>query len=165
MVVRPWPITWGGCRDRALSLCATLEGTTGKEQFKGSDDKCPNDKGLISWKTGNPPNPCCEAPAAHNNADRKSFSVSRALAADLTAPLSSGRAARSRRKSQLGYFLFGSVARLPGNQNGHKQLEMELTTTSNLVPFQPFQPGRNKLRHALIGAVLEKNRFFFCVLP
>ena len=28
---------------------------------------------------------------------------------------SSGRAARSRRKSQLGYFLFGSVARLPGN--------------------------------------------------
>ena len=45
----------------------------------------------------------------------KSFSVSRALAAHVTAPLSWGRAARSRRKSQLGYFLFGSVARLPGN--------------------------------------------------
>ena len=34
-------------------------------------------------------------------------------------------------------------------QNGHKQLGMERTTTSSLVPFQPFQPGRNKLRHAL----------------
>ena len=45
----------------------------------------------------------------------KSFSVSRALAAHVMAPLSSGRAARSRRKSQLGYFLFGSVVRLPGN--------------------------------------------------
>ena len=45
----------------------------------------------------------------------KSFCVSRALAAHVTAPLSSGRAARSRRKSQLGGFLFGSVARLPGN--------------------------------------------------
>ena len=55
---------------------------------------------------------------------------------------------RSRRKSQLGYFLFGSVARLPGIQNGHKQLGMDRTTTSSLVPFQPFQPGRNKLRHA-----------------
>ena len=31
-------------------------------------------------------------------------------------------------------------------QNGHKQLGMERTTTSSLVPFQPFQPGRNKLR-------------------
>ena len=80
----------------------------------------------------------------------KSFSVSRALAAHVTAPLSSGRAARSRRNSQLGYFLFGSVARLPGkSQNGHKQLGMERTITSSLVPFQPFQPGRNKLRHAL----------------
>ena len=45
----------------------------------------------------------------------ESFSVSRALAANLTAPLSSGRAARSSRKRQLGYFLFGSVAWLPGN--------------------------------------------------
>ena len=45
----------------------------------------------------------------------KSFSVSRELAAHVTAPLSSGRAARFRRKSQLGYFLFGSVTRLPGN--------------------------------------------------
>ena len=34
-------------------------------------------------------------------------------------------------------------------QNGHKRLGMERTTTSSLVPFQPFQPGRNKLRHAL----------------
>ena len=31
-------------------------------------------------------------------------------------------------------------------QNGHKQLRMERTTTSSLVPFQPFQPGRNNLR-------------------
>ena len=52
-------------------------------------------------------------------------------------------------KSQLVYFLFGSVARVPGNQYGHKQLGMERTTTSSLVPFQLFQPGRNKLRHAL----------------
>ena len=72
----------------------------------------------------------------------KSFSVSRALAAHVTAPLSSGRAARSCRKSQLGYFLLRSVARLPGNV-------IERTTTSSLVPFQPFQPGRNKLTHAL----------------
>ena len=27
---------------------------------------------------------------------------------------------------------------------------MERTTTNSLVPFQPFQPGRNKLRHALM---------------
>ena len=45
----------------------------------------------------------------------KPFSVSRALVDHVTAPLSSGRAARSRRKSQLGYFLFGSVGVLPGN--------------------------------------------------
>ena len=45
----------------------------------------------------------------------KLFSVSRALAVHVAAPLSSGRAARSRRKSQLSYFLFGSVAGLPGN--------------------------------------------------
>ena len=30
-----------------------------------------------------------------------------------------------------------------------KQLGMERTTTSSLVPFQPFQPGRNMLIHAL----------------
>ena len=34
-------------------------------------------------------------------------------------------------------------------QYGHKQLGMERTTTCSLVPFQPFQAGRNKLRHAL----------------
>ena len=34
-------------------------------------------------------------------------------------------------------------------QYGHKQLGMERTTTNSLVPFQPFQPGRNKSRHAL----------------
>ena len=79
----------------------------------------------------------------------KSFSVSRALADHVTAPLSYSRAARSRRKSQLGYFLFGSAARLPGIQNGRKQLGMERTTTNCLVLFEPFQPGRNKLRHAL----------------
>ena len=60
----------------------------------------------------------------------KSFSVSRALAAHVMAPLSSRRAERSRRKSQSGYFLCGSVARLPENSlwtqtawngtNGHK---------------------------------------------
>ena len=41
--------------------------------------------------------------------------LSIALVAHVTAPLSSGRASRFRRKSQLGYFLFESVARLPGN--------------------------------------------------
>ena len=46
----------------------------------------------------------------------KSLSVSRALAAHVTAPLSS---ARSRRKSQLDYFLFGLVARLPVNLRAH----------------------------------------------
>ena len=57
----------------------------------------------------------CLAVYLHEN----SFSVSRALAAHVTAPLSSGRAAQSRRKSQLGYFLFESVAQLPGIRNGH----------------------------------------------
>ena len=40
------------CYDGAPRSCVILEGTTGKEQSKGSDDKCPNDKGVISWKTG-----------------------------------------------------------------------------------------------------------------
>ena len=81
--------------------------------------------------------------------DAKSFSVSRALAAHVTAPLSSGRAARSRRKSQLSYFLFGSVARLPGNSEWtQNSLEWNERPTSSLAPFQPFQPGRNKSRHA-----------------
>ena len=31
------------------------------------------------------------------------------------------------------------------------QLGMKRTTTSSLVPFQPFQPGRNKFRHDLTG--------------
>ena len=57
---------------------------------------------------------CSEAcPAVYFHA--KSLSVARSLAAHVTVPLSSGRAARSRRKGQLGYFLFGSVVRLPGN--------------------------------------------------
>ena len=73
----------------------------------------------------------------------KPFSAPRALAAHVTAPLSSGRAARSRRKSQLLFFPFGSVARLRGIPNGHKQIGMARTTCS-LVSFQPFQPGRNK---------------------
>ena len=36
-------------------------------------------------------------------------------------------------------------------QNGHKRLGIERTTTSSLAPFQPFQPGPNKSRHALRG--------------
>ena len=32
-----------------------------------------------------------------------------------------------------------------------KQVGMERTTTSSLVPFQPFHPGRNKIGHALIN--------------
>ena len=75
--------------------------------------------------------------------------MSRALAAHVTAPLSSGRAARSHRKVSWVIFCSG---RLPGCleiQYGHKQIGMERTATSSLVPFQPFQPGRNKLRHAL----------------
>ena len=57
---------------------------------------------------------CSEACLAVN-LHAKSLSVPRALAALVTAPLSSGRAARSRRKIRLGYFLLGSVAWLPGN--------------------------------------------------
>ena len=56
---------------------------------------------------------CSEACLAVYLHENSFWSVSRALAAHVTAPLSSGRAARSRRESQLGYFLFGSVARLP----------------------------------------------------
>ena len=93
----------------------------------------------------------------------KSLSVSRALAAHVTAPLSSGRAARSRRKSQLGYFLFGSIARLPGFSNEQKQLAMERMTTSSLVPFQPFQPGRIKLRRALRSTRREDQEVFSIV--
>ena len=91
---------------------------------------------------------CSEACLAVN-LHAKSLSVPRALAALVTAPLSSGRAARSRRNSQLAYFLFGSVARLPGNSDWTQILGMERTTTSSLVPFQPFHPGRNTFRHAL----------------
>ena len=89
----------------------------------------------------------CLAVCLHEN----SFSVSRELAAQVTAPLSSGRAARSRR-ILVSWVIFCS-GRLLGCleiQYGHKQLGMERTTTSSLVPFQPCQPGRNKLRHALI---------------
>ena len=85
----------------------------------------------------------CLAEYLHEDA----FSVSRALAAHVTAPLSSGRAAQSRRKIQLGYFLFGSVLGCLEVQSGHKQLGMDRATTNSLVPFQPFQPGRMKLRH------------------
>ena len=45
-------------------------------------------------------------------------------------------------------------------QNGHEQLEMERTTTRSLVPFQPFQPGRNKLRHALTQPRVSLITFF-----
>ena len=43
--------------------------------------------------------------------------------------------------------------------NGHnhlsgEQLGMEQTTTNSLVPFQPFQLGRMKLRHTLTGTYL-----------
>ena len=86
----------------------------------------------------------------------KSFSVPSALAAHVTAPLSSGHAARPGRRSQLGYFLFGSVARLLGYfQNGHRQLGMKRTTTSSLVAFHPFQPGRNKFRRALTSCCVS----------
>ena len=86
----------------------------------------------------------CLAVCLHEN----SFSVSRELAAQVTAPLSSGRAARSRR-ILVSWVIFCS-GRLLGCleiQYGHKQLGMEQTTTNSLVPFQPFQPGRMKLRH------------------
>ena len=71
----------------------------------------------------------------------KGPSVSRAFAAHVTAPLSSGRAARSRRKIQLGYLLFGSVVRLPGNP---EWTQTAWSGTNVLVPFQSFEPGRNK---------------------
>ena len=65
-----------------------------------------------------PPAEVCLAVYLHE----KSFSVSRALAAHVTAPLSSGRAARSRRKSQLGYFCSGRLLGCLEIQYGHKQL-------------------------------------------
>ena len=81
---------------------------------------------------------CSEARLAvylHEN----SFSV---FAAHVVAPLSSDRAARSRRKSQLGYFLFVSVARLPGNFSmDTNSLEWNERPRIVVVPFQPFQPG------------------------
>ena len=80
----------------------------------------------------------------------QSHSLSRALATHVTARLSSGRAARSSRKSQLVIFCSGRLLCCPDIQYGHKQLGMARTATSSLVPFQPFQPGRNNLRHALI---------------
>ena len=73
----------------------------------------------------------------------------RALTAHVTAPLSSGRAARSRRKSQLGYFLFGSVARLPGNSvwtqtvsNGTDDHE-----SPRSFPTVPTRPNEVKTHH------------------
>ena len=79
----------------------------------------------------------------------KSFSASRALTAHVAAPLSSGRAARSSRKSQLVIFCSGRLLGCLEIQYGHQHLGMERTTTSSLVTFQPFQPGRNTSRHAL----------------
>ena len=52
----------------------------------------------------------------------KSFSVSRALAAHVTASLCQGRAARFRRKSQLGYFV-GRLLGCPELQMDTNSLE------------------------------------------
>ena len=97
----------------------------------------------------------CLAVYLHEN----SFSVSRALAAHVTAPLSSGRAARSRRKVSWVHSCSGRLLGCPEIQYGRRQLGMERTTTNSLVPFQPFQPGRNKLRHALSVRILYHQAF------
>ena len=50
-------------------------------------------------------------------------------------------------------------------QNGHKQLGMERTTTSSLVPFHSnsFNPGQNKFRHALISLYMQATGKLFDV--
>ena len=72
--------------------------------------------------------------------------MSTAHAAHVTAPLSSGRAAA---KVTWVIFCSGRLLRCLEIQYGHKQLGMERTATSSLVPFQPFQPGRNNFRQSL----------------
>ena len=76
--------------------------------------------------------------------------MSGAIAAHVTVPLPYTRAARSRRKTQLRYDLFGLLAQF---YLGHEQVGIEQTKANSLIPFQPFQQGRSKLRHTLTDFV------------
>ena len=64
----------------------------------------------------------------------RSHPLSRALAAHVTAPLSTGRVAWSRHKSQLGYFRFGCVLTSFGRVG---TVGMERGYSWSFVPFQP----------------------------
>ena len=91
-----------------------------------------------------------------------SLSVSRALAAHVTAPL--GRAARSRPKVSWDIFCSGRLLGCLEIYYGHKELGMERTTTNSLVLFQPFQPGRMKLRNTLSKYVFYSTVLSACVI-
>ena len=75
--------------------------------------------------------------------------MSRALDAHVTAPIYFFELRAPTAKVSWVVLSSGRLLGCLEIQNGHKQLGMERTTTSSLVPFQPFQPGQNKLRHAL----------------
>ena len=79
----------------------------------------------------------------------KSFSVPRALDAHAMAPCLRVEQRGPAAKVSWVIFCSGRLLGCCEIQDGHKQLGMERTATSSLVPFQPFQPGRNKLRHVL----------------
>ena len=98
-----------------------------------------------TWMARTACSEACLAVYLHEN----SLSVSRALPAHVAAPLSTGRAARSRPKVSWDIFWSGRLLGCLEIYYGHKQLGMERTTTNSLVPFQPFQPGRMKLRNTL----------------
>ena len=78
----------------------------------------------------------------------KSLSVSRALAAHVTRRRVELRGPAA--KVSWVIFCSGRLLDCQEIQNGHKQHGIERTATSSLVPFQPFQSGRNKLSHVLI---------------
>ena len=88
--------------------------------------------------------------------------VSGAIAAHVTIPLPWSHAARSRRKSQLSYkyyidyiyFFFqdicsGRLPRIHHFTSDTNRLEWKERIRTALVPFQPFQQGRKKLKRTL----------------
>ena len=53
------------------------------------------------------------------------------------------------------YDLFGSLAQF---YIGHNKVGIERTKANSLVPFQPFQQDRKKLRHTIKGATRTEER-------
>ena len=78
--------------------------------------------------------------------NEKAFSASRALAARVRYPCLRVELRGPTAKLSWVIFCSGRLLGCLEMQYGHKRLGIERTATSSLVPFQPFQPGRNKTR-------------------